>query len=129
MLTLRYGYQDSRRKTKHRICAAIFESLFEVGARRLKTIGKGMMSGTGIKENREGDRKSEIFVDKEDRVRAFLRKLPASESQYGCKKSRRVYVSAELNIRLLHMLCNANAPEDGKVRVLKNFDSIFVLIK
>lgn len=57
-------------------------------------------------------------------MKKFIAGLKGHESHYGRAKSRRIYLSSELNITLLWKLYNANAVEDLKVNY-KFFSRIF----
>lgn len=97
------------------MCAKFFSHLFEIKTRRLLTIARAKLNGTGVTENRGGNRKEATYRDAKNDVRDFIRTLRVSESHYGRKKSRRLYLSCDLSVRELVRLYNEKAPVDKKV--------------
>ncbi|CAH1980234.1 unnamed protein product [Acanthoscelides obtectus] len=83
-----------------------------------------MKAGSGISENRGGDRRSQKNVEKRKKVKAFIASLKGQESHYGRAKSKRIYLSAEYNITILHRLYNDSVEESYKVNY-KYFSRIF----
>lgn len=90
-------------------------ALFEVGQRRLNTIGKGIQTGTGVIDHRGGAKREAKYADRKESVRAFIGKLKVSESHYGRNKSKRVYLNSELNIARLVKMHNDLAPKELEV--------------
>ncbi|XP_072402171.1 uncharacterized protein [Diabrotica undecimpunctata] len=106
------------------ICQKLFLSIFSVSQRRVNTIARKMQSGSGIVENRGGDKRSFKNVKKFEAVKKFIASLKGHESHYGRAKSRRIYLSSENNITILWNLYNQSNAENLKVNY-KYFSRIF----
>lgn len=90
----------------------MFCAVFSVSEKRLNNINKQTVQGNIPKENRGGDRKFQKYVNKKEALRQFLNSLPAKESHYGRQKSKRIYLSSELNCKkLLKFYNDSVAPE------------------
>nr|CAH7763101.1 unnamed protein product [Callosobruchus chinensis] len=87
-----------------------------ISLKRLHTITKNMMSGKDIQENRGGDRRSAKNLTKRNNVIQFIGKLKAKESHYNRKKSRRLYLPANLNITRRWKMYNSSTTENLKVK-------------
>lgn len=83
------------------------------------------MQGTGIKDNRGGDRKSKKNALKLESVMKFISSLKGHESHYGRDKSRRFYLSSELNIKKLWKLYNDQVQDVSLQTNYKYFSRIF----
>ncbi|CAH1979904.1 unnamed protein product [Acanthoscelides obtectus] len=83
--------------------------------KRIQNISRQMKAGSGISENRGGDRRSQKNVEKRKKVKAFIANLKGQESHYGRAKSKRIYLSAEYNITILHRLYNDSVEESYKL--------------
>lgn len=83
------------------------------------------MQGTGIKDNRGGDRKSRKNVLKLESVMKYISALRGHESPYGRGKSRRIYLSSELNIKKLWKMYNDQVQDDSLQTNYKYFSRIF----
>jgi hypothetical protein len=79
------------------------------------TIGKAKHMGSPTTDRRGGDHKEKKFGDKRSSVRAFISKLRVSESHYGRKKSRRVYLPFNYDIKSLFKVYNDTGDENLKV--------------
>lgn len=83
---------------------------------------KGIMSrfyksgGSHPVEKRGGDRKSQKYATKRESVECFIEKLKCQESHYCRSKTQRLYLPAELNIRKLWRVYNAEHQNDLKVK-------------
>ncbi|XP_065640744.1 uncharacterized protein LOC136073224 [Hydra vulgaris] len=91
-------------KTRIPVCKNNFIAITKVGRTRLANIVSKIHAGDPIEDRRGGDRKSSHSIDKKNKVRDFISNLKASESHYGRKKSRRLYLNCKLNIRKLHQI-------------------------
>lgn len=89
--------------------------MFSVSQRRVNTIAQKMQSGSGIVDNRGGDKRSSKNVDQFQNVKKFIASLKGHESHYGRAKSRRIYLSSEYNITILWKIYNEGAVENFKV--------------
>ncbi|CAH1985337.1 unnamed protein product [Acanthoscelides obtectus] len=87
----------------------------EIRQKRIQNISRQMKAGSGISENRGGDRRSQKNVEKRKKVKAFIANLKGQESHYGRAKSKRIYLSAEYNITILHRLYNDSVEESYKL--------------
>lgn len=102
----------------------MFMKTFSLKKDRLSYLAKTVFDGKIPKENRGGDRKSEKSAAKKESLREFIRKLPASESHYNRAKSRRIYLSCDLNQLKLREMYNSSVPQD--LRVTKTmFQKVF----
>ncbi|KAK9695237.1 hypothetical protein QE152_g32687 [Popillia japonica] len=95
-----------------------------VSQRRLNTIAKKVIDGTGVVDRRGGDRRSHKNADKLMKVKEFISKLKGHESHYGRAKSRRIYLSSEYNIAVLWKIFNNNTEEKFNVNY-KYFSRVF----
>lgn len=109
---------------KVNVCQNMFLKVFGVSQRRVQTIGKKMQSGVGITDKRGGDNRSVRNLEKKQKVKEFIASLKGRESHYGRCKSRRIYLSSEYNITILHKLYNDSVFENNKVNY-KYFSRIF----
>lgn len=94
------------------VCKKMFSAVFSVSEKRLNSINKQTIQGNIPAENRGGDHKSHKSVNRKESLRQFLNGLPAKESHYNRQKSKRIYLSAELNCKkLLQLYNNSVIPE------------------
>ncbi|CAG5047638.1 unnamed protein product [Parnassius apollo] len=105
-----------KKKIMKRVCKSFFMAVFSIKRQRLSTIMKCVMDGKVPKEERGGDRRSAKSHEKKEHLRNFLRNLPCSESHYNRAKSKRVYLDAALNMKILRMFYNNSVPNDLKVK-------------
>lgn len=75
-----------------------------------RNLNHTIIEGKTPKEGRGVDRKSGKFAEKKQKLREFLNKLPAHESHYNRLKSKRIYLSSELNAARLLKLYNRSVP-------------------
>lgn len=106
------------------VCQKLFIQAYSVSQKRVQTVIKQLMKGDGIFENRGGDSRSKTFLPKKLKVRKFISELKGTESHYGRAKSRRIYLSSEMNISILHKLYNDSVAGEYKVNY-KYFSRIF----
>lgn len=102
-------------KRKHLVCQKFFSTLFEIKTRRLLTIAKSKHCGQGVTENRGGNRTEPKFRDQKDSIRSFIKSLKVTESHYNRKKSKRLYLPAELSVKKLCFLHNECREENLQV--------------
>ncbi len=110
-VTVNYEVPLRNEKERVPVCSKFFQSIFEVKARRILTIARGMQSGNGFEDKRGGTRERPGYAEKREAVRVFIQNLKASESHYGREKSRRIYLSSEWNINRLHKKYNEDVQE------------------
>lgn len=79
------------------------------------TIGKAKLKGDLVTDHREGDHMVGKYANKRECIRAFISKLRVSESHYSRKKTRRVYLPSDTNIKQLTSAYNSSVPENLKV--------------
>lgn len=112
-------------KTRLQVCKTFFMKALSIGRKRLASLDKTLFDGNVPKENRGGDRKIASFDSRRQSVKNFIAKLPAQESHYDRMKSKREYLSCELNITKLHKIYNDYVSEELRVK-LSYFRHIFV---
>ncbi|CAG4939191.1 unnamed protein product [Colias eurytheme] len=88
---------------------------FSVTNKRLQTINTSTYKGDLPQENRGGDRRSTKSEEKKQSLRNFLKALPAKESHYNRLKSKRIYLSSELNGAKLLRYYNSSVPANLRV--------------
>ena len=111
---------------KLRVCrSTLLRILTPVTVDRLKCISKKVLSNKPLTERRGGDRRSKNFSDKKTSVHAFINRFPACESHYGAGKSRRIYLSTELNTKKMWRMYNKSVDALLKVS-FSYFRNIFV---
>lgn len=89
-----------------RVCQKIFTAVLGITKHRTNTVAKVILEGGTPREKRGGDRVSNKTEDKKNLVRNFIKKLKGRESHYNRKKSRRMYLSANLSIARLRKMFN-----------------------
>lgn len=104
-----------KRKEMHKVCKQFFVKALGISNKRLQNINKVLIKGKTPEEKRGGDRKSFKSEVKKNSLRKFLNGLPASESHYSRNKSKRIYLSAELNCKKLLSFYNDSVSEDLKI--------------
>lgn len=109
-------YLWSRKKKAVQVCKKFFMAVFSVTEKRLRLLNQTLVKGNMPKENRGGDHRSHKTIERKEKVRQFLNGLPAKESHYNRQKSKRIYLSTELNVRKLINLYNSTVSDDLKVR-------------
>lgn len=97
------------------VCQKFFTCAIGITKNRINSVAKAIHSGNIPKENRGGDRVSNKSKFKKERVREFIRKLPASESHYSRNKSKRIYLACNLTIQKLCRLYNQSVSDQFKV--------------
>lgn len=108
------------------VCKNNFIAITKIGRTRLANIVTKVYAGEPIEEKRGGDRKSHLSINKRNKVREFISNLKASESHYGRKKSKRLYLHCRLSIRKLHEVYNKNCSEDLDKVNFAMFRRIFI---
>lgn len=109
-----YFLNDQHNKNRP-VCKAMFLKTFSLKKDRVSHIAKVIFEGKTPKETRGGDRRSTKSAEKKEKLREFLRKLPACESHYNRSKSKRIYLSCDLNQRKLRQIYNESVPQTLKV--------------
>lgn len=106
------------RDSKHvvRVCKKFFLKALGLGKHRVNLLSKTLFEGKIPRDGRGGDRKSGNSVTKKESVHKFIASLPAKESHYNRQKSKRIYLSYELNIRTLWKGYN-NSVSDENLKV------------
>lgn len=123
LISTTYFLNDKNNKNRP-VCKAMFMKTFSLKKDRVINIAKTVFEGGTPKEKRGGDRKSAKSAVKKEKLREFLRKLPATESHYTRSKSKRIYLSCDLNQRKLRQLYNDPVPQE--LHVTKTmFQNIF----
>ncbi|XP_045504864.1 uncharacterized protein LOC123701432 [Colias croceus] len=97
------------------VCKEFFKVTFSVTNKRLQTINTSTYKGDLPQENRGGDRRSTKSEEKKQSLRNFLKALPAKESHYNRLKSKRIYLSSELNGAKLLRYYNSSVPANLRV--------------
>ncbi|KAK9709760.1 hypothetical protein QE152_g26442 [Popillia japonica] len=91
-------------KKKHQVCQAMFLMALNISKDRVNHVAKFSFDGVVPKETRGGERLSQKYENKKQKVREFLDKLPAKESQYNRHKYKRIYLDSSLSERKLFTL-------------------------
>ncbi|XP_050063915.1 uncharacterized protein LOC126552866 [Aphis gossypii] len=100
------------------VCRDLFLSTLLLSKNRVQgVVRRNFIFGTSPTENRGGNRKTNIFMDKRNGVITFIKKINVIESHYcRSKSSSRVYISSELNIKKLWRIYNDEAEDLLKVK-------------
>lgn len=104
-VTLKF-FMNTKSEGMLQVCKSFFCYAMGIPKSRVLRIGKVINDGLVPNEKRGGDRKSREFANKKNNVKTFLNNLQCSESHYGRNKSKRVYLSGDLNIAKLYKLYN-----------------------
>lgn len=91
------------------VCRGFFLAAFGI-KNRITPILKAIQEGNIPEDKRGGDRYAKRSGPVKEKIRDFLKNLPASESHYNRKKSCRVYLSSDLNIATLFKMYNSKNP-------------------
>lgn len=106
------------------VCQKNFLAALKISQRNILTIGKKKAEGQII-ERRGGDRRRKKYEQRENSVKKFIGNLYARESHYNRQKSKRLYLSSDLNIAKLSRLYNDSVELNLKVS-RRYFYNIFV---
>lgn len=98
------------------VCSKFFRALFGIGTTRLNSIASSVVAGNAICEKRGGDRRTKQNFAKKNSVIQFIANLEARESHYNRQKSKRLYLSSDLNITKLFKMYNESVPDSLKVK-------------
>lgn len=98
------------------VCKKMFIAVFSVNEKRLNIINRTTVRGNIPKEKRGGDRKSYKSIDKKESLRNFIKCLPARESHHNRQKSKRIYLSSDLNCKKLMGLYNSSVASNLQVK-------------
>lgn len=79
-----------------------------IGRQRVDTLVKRFSNGEAVKQRRGGNRKSKKSAEKRQKIIEFINKFPAVESHYNRSKSKRIYLSCELNIEKVRNMYNGS---------------------
>lgn len=123
LLNITYFLQSSQQKSI-RVCQAFFTASLGISKNRVNTVAKTIHEGGVPKENRGGDHVSNKTEDKKNKIREFIGNLRGTESHYNRKKSRRIYLEANLSIAKLHKIYNSHQPSQYKSS-LSMFSRVF----
>lgn len=110
-LQSKYYFRVKGKNTVQPVCREFLLTALGITKNRLVPILKAIHGGDIPKEKRGGDRYGQKFFEIKEKIREFLKNLPASESHYNRKKSCRVYISSELNLAVLSKMYNSKNPE------------------
>lgn len=106
------------------VCKMFIMAAFNISSGRIRTVAKFLESGLVPKERRGGDRVSNKSIERRTKVKEFIASLPACESHYNRKKSSRIYLSCDLNVKKLFRIYNNIHSHEFKVS-LTMFKNIF----
>lgn len=109
------AYMLKSNKKTVRVCKQFFSAVFGVTKHRLQTVAKVLEEGGVPKEKRGGDRVSQKSLPKKEKVRQFIGNLRGKESHYNRKKSKRLYLSANLSMAKLHKMYNRRCDPENRV--------------
>lgn len=103
-------------KSRKLVCAKFYKALFQVSTRCINTIAN---TGERDKDRRGSNRVSNEFRLKQVAVEKFISELKVNESHYNRAKSKRIYLSRELNIKKLHTVYNDSALAELRISILQ----------
>lgn len=102
------------------VCRNFFLDVCGVNRNRILRIARNLHEGEIFKENRGGDQISHKSAEKKERIKEFIRNLPAKESHYNRKKSCRIYLSSDLSIRKLAKIYTTSSSEKVSYFMFRN---------
>lgn len=111
------------------VCQKTFLSILNISKSRVQRLLQNQMKdiGSSPRENRGGDRKTALFVDKKRNVKNFLEQLIAVESHYTREKSKRQYLQSDCTVRKLWRSYNNQDGLEENLKVKYSyFRNIFV---
>ncbi|KAI4468039.1 dna-directed rna polymerases i ii and iii subunit rpabc2 [Holotrichia oblita] len=90
----------SLEKTHVPVCKNAFMGILGITRRRIDTVINNFVRTSLLaKENRRGDRKTEMYSERKKSVMEFINKFKAIESHYCRGPSERLYLDSTLNIK------------------------------
>lgn len=104
-----------------------FAAILQIEPRRLQRALKQLKANRRLKEQRGGDRKLGNFAIKKRSIMDFIRKLKGCEAHYGREKSKRIYMTSELNLTKLWRLYNEAHIDQVFIFYLDYFHDILLL--
>lgn len=112
-------------KKKYQVCQAMFLMALNVSKDRVNHVAKFCFEGQVPTETRGGDRISQKYEHKKQKVREFIDKLPAKESHYNRNKYKRIYLDSSLSEKKLFTLYQEQSTPEFRVK-FEMFRKIFV---
>lgn len=119
LMTVKYFIYKHSTKERVPVCQKAFIDTIRISQSRVRgVVHRFFISGSMPKENRGGDRKTNLFHPKKTSVLQFIKKFKAVETHYcRSKTSTRVYLDSVLNIkRIWKMYNNELTDDDLKVK-------------
>lgn len=113
-------------KKKIQVCQAMFLRVLNICKDRVRRVAKVCFEGKIPKELRGGDRISKKHTHTKQNIRQFLDGLPAKESHYNRRKSKRVYLDCSLTMRKLFNLYIEQCAPELKTTKFDMFRNIFI---
>lgn len=113
-------------KRKIQVCQVMFLNVLDIHKDRVRRVAKVCFDGNIPKEGRGGDRVSAKYTDKKGNIREFLDGLPAKESHYNRRKSKRVYLDCSLTMRKLFNFYIEQCATEFKTTKFDMFRNIFI---
>ena len=96
------------------VCKKAIVSIFGITFRRIQTINEAL-SKTGMpsidKRGRHGQNPKALDQSIKDRVHEHISSLRARKSHYSLKRSRKLYLRSELNVKKLHDMFQTKFPD------------------
>lgn len=107
-----------------RLCKKAFTEILKIGKDRITGVLQRSFKEEGClaKENRGGDRRKMRFLERHNKVQAFIESLQAVETHYcRSKSSVRLYLPPDLNIKKLWRMYNDGLSEIPELKVKESF--------
>nr|CAI5865129.1 unnamed protein product [Callosobruchus analis] len=104
----------------------MFLNVLDIHNDGVRHIAQVCFDGNIPTEGRGGDRVSGKYTDKKEDIRNFLKGLPAKESHYNRRKSKRVYLECSLTMRKLFNIYIDQCSTEFKTTKFDMFRNIFI---
>lgn len=99
------------------VCERAFRQILGVGNSRIQNITRSYATTANVaQEKRGGDHTSFRYKEKKESVISYIKTLKCLESHYCRGRSRRKYLSSDLNIEKLARAYNATVNDQLKVK-------------
>lgn len=112
--TTRYFVKNSKNE-KVPVCMESFMDILKVSRFRVNSLTKKDFKNEDIIDKRGGFKRQALFGPKKQNVMKFINSLKCLESHYCREKSKRMYLSEDLNIKKLWRIYSSN-PENLPVK-------------
>ena len=108
----------NRADVRVHVCRSVFLNILGITKHRVIGVFQRFKRDGSLipQETRGGNRKESLYKEKQELVIKFIKGLRAVESHYNRAKSRRIYLSSDLNITKIWKMYNASVSDNVQVK-------------